>query len=203
MFNLSGSEIVVILLLALVVLGPDKLPDAMRRAGKTFAEIKKLSSGFQDEVRKGFDEPAREVRKTAAAVKSAARMTTDTVTGKDAVKKAVKNAVTDKPRYNPETDPAPEPPDGSSVAEPLSEPSPDVVDTTAEDVTADAAEAADAIEPVGVADAVAAVDAAEPAEVTDVAQVTEPAELAEPAEVTDLAASEADPTDSVEADRTA
>ena len=54
-FNLSGSEIVVILLLALVVIGPDKLPDAMRRAGKTYAEIKKLSSGFQDEVRKGFD----------------------------------------------------------------------------------------------------------------------------------------------------
>ncbi|MET0326059.1 MAG: twin-arginine translocase TatA/TatE family subunit, partial [Ilumatobacteraceae bacterium] len=27
MFNLSGTEIVVILLLALVVLGPEKLPD--------------------------------------------------------------------------------------------------------------------------------------------------------------------------------
>src|SRR3990170_1878443 len=79
-FNLSGSEIVVILLLALVVLGPEKLPDAMRRAGKTFAEIKKLSSGFQDEVRKGFEEPAREVKKTASAVKSAARF--PVVTGK-------------------------------------------------------------------------------------------------------------------------
>ena len=44
MFNLSGSEIVVILLLALIVLGPEKLPDAMRRAGKAFAEIKKMEA---------------------------------------------------------------------------------------------------------------------------------------------------------------
>ena len=121
MFNLSGSEIVVILLLALVVLGPEKLPDAMRRAGKTFAEIKKLSSGFQDEVRKGFEEPVREVRKTAATVKSAARVTTDTVTGKD------------KPRYNPTTDPTPEPPEGSSVGEPLTDASPDAAETTVAD----------------------------------------------------------------------
>lgn len=107
-FNLSGSEIIVILLLALVVLGPDKLPDAMRKAGRTFAELKKLSSGFQDEVRKGFEEPAKEVKKTAAAVRSAA-----TFTGADTTR------VKDKPRYNPAVDSAPELPPGSSVAEPL------------------------------------------------------------------------------------
>jgi sec-independent protein translocase protein TatB len=128
-FNLSGSEIIVILLLALVVLGPEKLPDAMRRAGKTFAEIKKLSSGFQDEVRKGFEEPVREVRKTAATVKSAARVTTDTVTGKD------------KPRFNPETDPTPEPPRGSSVGEPLTDASADAAEATIADVPAESADA--------------------------------------------------------------
>ena len=72
MFNLSGSEIVIILILALVILGPDKLPDAMRRAGKTWAELRKLSTGFQEEVRKGFDEPTREVRQTADVVRKAA-----------------------------------------------------------------------------------------------------------------------------------
>ena len=40
MFNLSGSEIIVIFLLALVVLGPEKLPEAIRRAGRTYAELK-------------------------------------------------------------------------------------------------------------------------------------------------------------------
>lgn len=71
MFNLSGSEVIIILILALVVLGPEKLPEAMRKAGRTWTELRKMSTSFQDEVRKGFEEPAREVRETAKAVRSA------------------------------------------------------------------------------------------------------------------------------------
>jgi sec-independent protein translocase protein TatB len=41
-FNLSGSEIIVILLLALVILGPEKLPEAMRKAGKAYSELRKM-----------------------------------------------------------------------------------------------------------------------------------------------------------------
>ena len=40
-----------ILLLALVVLGPEKLPDALRRAGRTYAELKKMGNSFQAEMR--------------------------------------------------------------------------------------------------------------------------------------------------------
>ncbi len=65
MFNLTGSEIVVILLLALVVLGPEKLPDAIRRFGRTYAELKRMSSGFQSEFRAAIEEPVREMRDTA------------------------------------------------------------------------------------------------------------------------------------------
>lgn len=65
MFNLTGSEIVVILLLALVVLGPEKLPDAIRRFGRTYAELRKLGTGFQDEFRAAVDEPMREMRASA------------------------------------------------------------------------------------------------------------------------------------------
>ena len=64
-FNLQGSEIVIVLLLALVVLGPEKLPDAMRKLGELYAELKKMSSGFQSEFRAAIDEPMREVRDTA------------------------------------------------------------------------------------------------------------------------------------------
>ena len=65
MFNLSGSEIVVILLLALVILGPEKLPDALRRAGRTYAELKKLGNNFQTEMKSVLDEPMKEMRETA------------------------------------------------------------------------------------------------------------------------------------------
>ena len=71
MFNLSGSEIVFILLLALIVLGPEKLPDAVRRFGKGYAEFKKMSSGFQSELKSALDEPMREMRETADALKKA------------------------------------------------------------------------------------------------------------------------------------
>ena len=100
MFNLSGSEVIVILILALVILGPDKLPDAMRRAGRTWAELRKLSAGFQDEVRKGFEEPTKEVKQTADAVRKAAAFPSK------------------KLRYNPLKDPPPTLPEGESVAEP-------------------------------------------------------------------------------------
>ena len=65
MFNLQGSELVIILLLALVVLGPEKLPDAMRKLGELYAQLKKMSSGFQQEFRNATDEPMREIRETA------------------------------------------------------------------------------------------------------------------------------------------
>ncbi len=72
MFNLQGSEIIVILLIALVVLGPERLPDAVRRFMQTYNELKKMSSGFQSEIKSAFDEPMREMRDTAQMVRDAA-----------------------------------------------------------------------------------------------------------------------------------
>lgn len=65
MFNISGSEIIIILLLALIVLGPEKLPDAIRRFGRVYAELRDMSRGFQSEVRSAFEEPMRELKETA------------------------------------------------------------------------------------------------------------------------------------------
>jgi sec-independent protein translocase protein TatB len=77
-FNMSGTEIVVILLLALVVLGPEKLPDAIRKFGKTYAELKKMGTGFQQEFKSAMDEPMREMRETADLLKKSADFTTTT-----------------------------------------------------------------------------------------------------------------------------
>ncbi len=72
MFNLQGSEIIVILLIALVVLGPERLPDAVRRFMQTYNELKKMGSGFQTEIKSAFEEPMREMRNTANMVRDAA-----------------------------------------------------------------------------------------------------------------------------------
>lgn len=62
MFNLTGSELVVILLLALVVLGPEKLPGAIRQVGRVYRELRRISTGFQKEFTTAFSEPAQEIR---------------------------------------------------------------------------------------------------------------------------------------------
>jgi sec-independent protein translocase protein TatB len=73
-FNLKGSEIVFLLLIALVVLGPEKLPDAIRKFGRVYGELRKMANGFQGELRQAFDEPMREIRGTADAIRQAANL---------------------------------------------------------------------------------------------------------------------------------
>jgi sec-independent protein translocase protein TatB len=53
--SLGPMEILVILVVALIVLGPNKLPGAARQVGKTIAEVRKWSQGFQDEIRNVID----------------------------------------------------------------------------------------------------------------------------------------------------
>lgn len=83
---MSGSEIVVIVLLALIVLGPEKLPEAIRRFGRVYGELKRMSNGFQSEFRNAFDEPMREFRETAQLTKDAVMRPMNEV--RDTVKEA-------------------------------------------------------------------------------------------------------------------
>lgn len=71
MFNLSGSELIFLLLIALVVLGPEKLPEAIRSFTKFYGEVRKMGAGFQSELRNALDEPMREMRDTADALRKA------------------------------------------------------------------------------------------------------------------------------------
>lgn len=59
MGNLGGGEMLVIFFVALVVLGPTKLPDAARQVGKAVNEIRRISGGFQREMREAMNEPIR------------------------------------------------------------------------------------------------------------------------------------------------
>ncbi|MDY7101982.1 MAG: Sec-independent protein translocase protein TatB [Actinomycetota bacterium] len=57
MFNIGGGELLVIALVALIVLGPERLPDAARRVGNFIGELKKMSDGFQSEFRSAMEVP--------------------------------------------------------------------------------------------------------------------------------------------------
>ena len=56
MFNIGGGELLVIVLIALIVLGPQRLPDAMRTVGRVVGEVRRMSSGFQQELRDAFED---------------------------------------------------------------------------------------------------------------------------------------------------
>ncbi len=80
MFDLSGSKILFLIIIALVVLGPDKLPEAMRKAGKVYGDFKRMTSGFQNEMKSVLDEPMRELRETAELAKKSAMFDTSSLT---------------------------------------------------------------------------------------------------------------------------
>ena len=81
MFNLSGGEMIVILLLALIVIGPEKLPEAIRKAGRAYAELRKLSAGFQSELEDNLGEPLRAVQDTVSMMRSDFQSVVDSVAG--------------------------------------------------------------------------------------------------------------------------
>jgi sec-independent protein translocase protein TatA len=49
--SLGPAEILVILVVALIVLGPSRLPQAGRQVGKALAEVRRWSNSFQNEIR--------------------------------------------------------------------------------------------------------------------------------------------------------
>jgi sec-independent protein translocase protein TatB len=59
MFNVGTGELLVILLIALIVLGPEKLPETARKIGNVVGELRRMSNGFQNEMRAAMDEISR------------------------------------------------------------------------------------------------------------------------------------------------
>ena len=65
MGNLGGGEILVILLVGLLVLGPQRLPAVGRQVGRVVTEIRRVSSGFQEEFRAVLADPLDEAEARA------------------------------------------------------------------------------------------------------------------------------------------
>lgn len=56
MFNVGGMELLAVGLVALVVLGPDRLPGAIRQLGSGLGQLRRISDGFRQEVTRAMDD---------------------------------------------------------------------------------------------------------------------------------------------------
>ena len=66
MFGLSFGEIVIIAVLALLLLGPDRLPDAMKTLGKGMRDLRKATDDLKDQVeREIYADDAKKVSRPA------------------------------------------------------------------------------------------------------------------------------------------
>ncbi len=81
MFSFSPEKVFVLGVVALIVLGPNRLPQAARTVGKFVATFRRMSSGLQAEVRDALAEPKNAFDtavgdfRTAAGVKRSVRDT--------------------------------------------------------------------------------------------------------------------------------
>jgi Tat protein translocase TatB subunit len=65
--GLLSAKFLVVLVIALIVLGPEKLPETARTLGRWVSELRRITTGFTEEVRSAFEsselaEPVQELR---------------------------------------------------------------------------------------------------------------------------------------------
>ncbi len=60
MLDFSPEKMMMIFFIAMLVLGPEKLPEMARKMGKIAAEVRKLTGGFQNEIRQAVNEATTE-----------------------------------------------------------------------------------------------------------------------------------------------
>jgi sec-independent protein translocase protein TatB len=67
MFGMSMTEIVIIAILALVLLGPDRLPEAAKTIGKTVKDLKKATDGLKEQIEHELASAERSIDKAINA----------------------------------------------------------------------------------------------------------------------------------------
>ncbi len=61
MLDLSPEKLFVLGMVALVVLGPNRLPEVARMLGHWLSKLRAMSSSFQEEMRGALDEPRKAI----------------------------------------------------------------------------------------------------------------------------------------------
>lgn len=132
MLNIGPPELLLIIVIALVVVGPQRLPDLGRTIGRGLREFRKVQDEVRDMVDTGmgedFKQTTAELRKTAADLRGATDVTSAFRNTPHKARQRAAEAV--RAATTPDDDPAPELQANTtadaerSSAEPTTEPTP-------------------------------------------------------------------------------
>jgi sec-independent protein translocase protein TatB len=100
MLNFSPEKLFLVGLIALIVLGPTRLPQAARTLGRFMAELRRMSASFQDEVRGAIGEPTETFNSVITEFRTPANV-------RRSVRDAITNTLTPAPAGSSRTPPTP------------------------------------------------------------------------------------------------
>jgi len=85
LFGIGPMELVLIVILALIVLGPEKLPEVMAQAGRVVSEFRSLTTQLSEEfnrtIQTELSEPRAAVDETRSTTNDAVETVNDAMTG--------------------------------------------------------------------------------------------------------------------------
>ena len=89
MFGIGMPEILIILAVALIVIGPKKLPDLAKSLGRAIGEFKKATHEFKESI--DINSDLKDVKETFEDVNESIRESVDDVSAPSNNKKEVEN----------------------------------------------------------------------------------------------------------------
>lgn len=69
MFGIGFTEIIIVAVIALLVFGPEKLPELTRKVGRFSGQLKRTSDQVRKEIYNSIHEPAQEITKEFSQTK--------------------------------------------------------------------------------------------------------------------------------------
>ncbi len=100
MFGIGFPELVLILVLALIVFGPDKLPQLARQIARLVWDLKKASEEFKDQL--NLDEALRDIEDQESPDKTASSQGRQRSEKEDAAKKGKEDVKSSSPESKKE-----------------------------------------------------------------------------------------------------
>jgi TatA/E family protein of Tat protein translocase len=100
-FNIGAPELIIILIIALIVLGPGKLPDVAQALGKSVREFRKAATDLNDaaKLEPGPTPPAAQTPPMAISTPPAATLAPNTL-----AEAPIPNRLADAPAPTPKND---------------------------------------------------------------------------------------------------